>query len=140
MDGSLFPWLAVAALAGAKPHARHDTHAPLIETMEGMIVALDAPGDYPRVLLWSEKGGSQRLTLDRKSTWVWQNGQVSGVNALRIGQRVKIRYALDRGADMVRSLMIMNPLAAAFHYLAPNPWMPNDGGFPDAYRAALSTA
>lgn len=136
MDGSLFPWLAVAALAGAKPHARTVMNAPLIETTEGLIVALDAPGDFPRVLLWTEKGGSHRLTLDRKSTWVWQNGRVSNVRALRIGQRVKIRYALDRGADMVRSLMILNPLAMAFHSLQPNPWMPTDGGFPNPMPAA----
>ena len=54
---------------------------------------------------------------------------------------MKIRYALDRGAEMVRSLMILNPLAAAFHSLQPHPWMPTDGGFPNAMpTAAFSPA
>ena len=131
MDASLFPWFAVAALAGARPHAHAVTSAPSIETTEGLIVALDAPGEYPRMLLWTQKGGSLRLTLDRSRTWVCQNGRMSGVKALRIGQRVKVRYTADSGQDMVRSLMIANPFAVAPASLVPHPWMPNDGGFPD---------
>ena len=123
MDGSLFPWLTVAALAGAKPHTRAVMNAlPEVTGTYGIAVIC---ADYPGVIVGARRGSplivgvgeGENLLASDASALVAHTRKVIYLSDYDVATLTTDRYevvSLDTGARQVQvSQLEFTPEAAA---------------------------
>jgi len=82
----------------------------------GSITELDLKTLSPSLKLTDADGKVWTLALDPQLALIWRNGQIGKLDALEVGQQVKVRYTSQAGKNMVRSITIVqatSPAAAA---------------------------
>ena len=92
------------------------TRIPQIMSITGSITELDLKAMSPSLKLTGADGKVWTLALDSQLTSIWQNGQIGKLDALQVGQQVKVRYTSKAGKNMVKSNTIVQattPVAAA---------------------------
>ncbi len=94
------------------------TSTPIQQSLSagGSITALDLKPLAPSLKLTGADGKVWTLALDPQLTSIWQNGQIGKLDALEVGQQVKVRYTSKAGKNLVKSITIVQattPAAAA---------------------------
>ncbi len=79
----------------------------------GAITELDLKALTPSLQLTGADGKVLTLALDPQLTSIWQNGQMGKLDALKVGQQVKVRYASKDGKSMVKSITIAQAIPPA---------------------------
>jgi len=79
----------------------------------GSITELDLKPLTPSLKLTGADGKVWTLALDPQLTSIWQNGQIGKLDALKVGQQVKVRYTSKAGKNMVKSITIVQTTTSA---------------------------
>ncbi len=96
-----------AAPAGAAMPASSMTSA------EGTITWIDAQSTVPSLKLATPDGQTWTLALDAKTTSVWQSGQMAGLDILKKGDHVNVRYMVKDDQNWAKSIKITAAKPAA---------------------------
>ena len=90
------------------------TPTPQSPAVVGSITALDLKSSAPSLKLAAADGKIWTLGLDPKTTVIWQEGKISTLDQLSVGQRVQVRYTAKDGKEIAKSIQIAQaPKAAA---------------------------
>ena len=82
------------------------TRTPPVTAITGSITALDLKAMSPSLTLTDAGGKVWMLTLDPQLTSVWQDGQLSKLDAVKVGQQVKVRYTSKAEQNVAKSITI----------------------------------
>ena len=75
-------------------------------TTEGSITALNLTAVPPTLQLRDANGKTWPLTVDLKTTTVWNAGRMEKLDQLKVGQTVKIRHAMTGGKELAQSITL----------------------------------
>ena len=92
------------------------TSIPQITSITGSITELDLKAMSPSLTLTDAGGKVWTLALDPQLTSIWRNGQIGKLDALQVGQQVKVRYTSKAGKNVAKSITIaqaITPVATA---------------------------
>ena len=109
------PAVYAAEESAAAPASSTSVPTPQITSAEGAIASIDAQSVSPSLKLTAADGKTWTLTLDAKTTSVWNRGQLSRLETLKTGDQVKVRYMVKEGRNWAKSIEIVpaTPSAAA---------------------------
>ncbi|MBI3321693.1 MAG: hypothetical protein HYZ91_05440 [Candidatus Omnitrophica bacterium] len=73
----------------------------------GSITAIDLKSTPPTLKLAAADGNVLTITLDPKSTAVWQKSQEVTLDQLKVDQQVTVRYLLKDGREVAQSIRVV---------------------------------
>ena len=106
----------IAAVARAEQPASTDTSAAApaaapaaaqIASVEGVLSAMDWQSAAPSITVSGANGQSWTLWVDPQTTSVWNGAQISKLEALQSGDRIKVRYMAKDGTNWAKSIDIL---------------------------------
>ena len=79
--------------------------------VEGVVAKLDVQSAEPSVQVRAGDGMTWTLALDPQTISVWKDGQLSDTAALKVGDRVMVRYMMKDGVKWAKSIRVSQAAA-----------------------------